>query len=290
MKREMPHLDSEPATKSAPLRQGDILRAYGRAQMSNLWIVVTADCDIAQDKFGEGLACVPLVPLSNYLMCDYAATLLEKQRKKRIRELTETINTSMIKADSNRLPMPIGELENWLNANSASDIIGGLSSVYTVPLQTKNLIDCLCKIVSVLKSEDSGKFVDALCLLNWKEGVKEGDIVRQQLSKLDPAQLPQDAFFLTEVPGEEGMGFIAKLRQLVFLPSTQLVQSVAQAREHISAYLRVGRLIPTFKHALSQQLGNLYSRIGLPYEYEESRLVTFELVVRQFVSDWEMKK
>lgn len=286
----MLHLDSEPAPKASPLRQGDIFRAYGRTQMSNLWIVVTADCDIAQDKFGDGLACVPLVPLSNYLIRDYAATLLSKQLKKRFRELTETINNSMMKADNSRLPLPIGEVENWLNGTESVDIIDDLTSICSVPVQTKNLISSLCKIVNILKSEDSGKFVYGLCLLNGKDGAAEADIVRQQLGKLDPTQLPQDAFFLSEVPGEEGMGFIAKLRQLVFVPRTQLVQSVAQAKEHESAYLRVGRLIPTFKHALAQQLGNLYSRIGLPLEYEESRLVTFELVVHQLASDWEKTK
>jgi len=56
--------DCEEIDQSLPIRQGDVLKRVRPDGKGALAIVITADCDIANLKFGDaGLACVALTPL-----------------------------------------------------------------------------------------------------------------------------------------------------------------------------------------------------------------------------------
>jgi hypothetical protein len=53
---------------SEPVRQGDILRHYEPGNVSEAYcVVLTADCDISNDKFGDFYSVLPIVSASDYL-------------------------------------------------------------------------------------------------------------------------------------------------------------------------------------------------------------------------------
>jgi len=99
----------------------------------------------------------------------------------------------------------------------------------------------------------------------------DGQSVEAAASKLvekaQGATLPDDVFMLPGVPGYDARPAIVLMRQVVAVLSTDVVLSRHDATDE-SHLVRVGRLLETFKYALSQAFGHLYARIGLPTSYE----------------------
>ncbi len=96
-----------------------------------------------------------------------------------------------------------------------------------------------------------------------------------------------DIFFVSSVPGEPEFGFIAKLRALSFVPFDRSFTSMTAAKDVDNSFVRVGRLAPTFRHALAQQFGMLFARIGMPTEYEVDRDAVFAMVADQMTVEME---
>src|SRR5712672_1863918 len=63
-----------------PVRQGDLLlsRDPNTGHIADLCIVITADCDIAHQKFGKQLACLRVAPLRDYFRTDWAGRKLRR--------------------------------------------------------------------------------------------------------------------------------------------------------------------------------------------------------------------
>jgi hypothetical protein len=91
-----------------------------------------------------------------------------------------------------------------------------------------------------------------------------------QKVRVDLASLPEDTFLLNTLGEEFPTPHVILLRNLVFLGLNEATRSAEVAREQ-DVHLRYGRLSPTFKYAVSQQFGLLYSRIGLPAEYDAAK-------------------
>ena len=60
---------------------------------------------------------------------------------------------------------------------------------------------------------------------------------------------------------------VVMLRDVVGISYEMVFYRAADA-DTADKFLRIGRLEPTFKYAVSQAFGALYSKIGLPAEYE----------------------
>src|SRR5690606_23550739 len=106
---------------------------------------------------------------------------------------------------------------------------------------------------------------------------------------LNPKNLPLDMFYISSVPGEPEVGFIATLRALSFIPFDRSFTSLDSAKDVENSFVRVGRMTPTFRHALAQQFGMLFSRIGMPEDYEEDRDTAFGLIADQIIAEMEEK-
>ena len=63
---------------------------------------------------------------------------------------------------------------------------------------------------------------------------------------------------------------LVMLRELIAIDSSLATASPNVARQK-NGYLRIGRLKPAFKYALSQQFGLMFSKVGLPDSYETTK-------------------
>lgn len=279
--------DCEEVDATQPVRQGDVLKRVQPDGKGPLIVVVTADCDIANNKVGDaGLACVQLTPLANYMLNEHAAVLARRQLRKRFEKATEWINKRWLQCDPSHVPLSEERVQHWLMQATSDSIEGALG----LPLDDKkSFIKRECSALRsahdlIEKAKDQYSAIDALRALQNKP-TSRAEQLKTLFGTLDPWDLPLDMFFISSVPGEPDVGFIARLRALSFVPLNRSFTSMAAAKEYENTFLRVGRLAPTFRHALAQQFGMLFARIGLPKPYEIDREAAFAVLAEQLAND-----
>jgi hypothetical protein len=80
-------------------------------------------------------------------------------------------------------------------------------------------------------------------------------------------KLPDDVFLLPNLPQLDVGAAVVMLREIVSVMHEAVCYRSADAVTS-DMFLRLGRLEPTFKYAVSQAFAVLYSKIGLPEDYE----------------------
>ena len=279
--------DCEKVDPALPIRQGDVLKRVQNNGPTSLAVVVTADCDIANNKLGDsGLACVQLVPLADYMLNEHARTIANRQLRKRFAKATEWINKRWLELDAQNTYLTEDSVITWLTRTSIEEIETNLG----LPAEEKKSflkreIPALLSAQALLYApKDQFSAIDALRALQPKPTPRREQL-KSLFRDLDPSNLPLDMFFVSSIPGEPGVGFIAKLRALSFVPMDQSFTSMMLAKEFDNSFVRVGRLAPTFRHGLAQQFGMLFARIGLPRAYEADREVAFAVIADQIANE-----
>ncbi len=279
--------DCEAVDATLPVRQGDVLKRVQPDGKGSLVVVVTADCDIANNKVGDaGLACVQLTPLANYMLNEHASAQARRQLRKRFEKATEWINKRWLQCDPSHVPLTEESVQRWLTQDPPDRIESALG----LPLDNQRSF--IKRESAALRSahefiENAGDqycAIDALRALQNKP-TSRAEQLKTLFGTVDPGDLPLDMFFISSVPGEPDVGFIAKLRALSFVPLNRSFTSMAAAKECENTFIRVGRLAPTFRHAMAQQFGMLFARIGLPKPYEIDREAAFAVVAEQLAND-----
>jgi len=270
-----------------PLRQGDVLKRVRGDGPAMLAVVVTADCDIANEKFGEaGLACVQLDLLANHVLGEHARGLAQGQLKKRFEKAAEWVNNRWREKNPENEPLSEERVQAWILASTPEEIEAELN----LPVDDKksfikresSALTAAQKLIDT--PTDRFSSIDALCTL---KGESRSVLLKSLFGTLNPKNLPLDLFYVSSVPGEPDLGFVAKLRALTFIPFDRTFTSMDAAKDVENSFVRVGRLEPTFRHALAQQFGMLFARIGMPKQYEMDRDAAFGMIADQIKADME---
>lgn len=278
--------DCEYIDAALPIRQGDVLKQVRGDSPATLLIVVTADCDIANKKFGDaGLACVQLTLLSDHVLGEHARASVQRQLKKRFEKVTEWINKRWLQKSPENVALSDERVQAWVLMSDPEEIEAELGE----PVDEKSFLRRECPALRTAKqlidkpvNRYSG--IDAMRALHPKTSTRSEQL-KTLFGSLNPKDLPLDMFYVSGVPGEAGVGFIAKLRALSFIPFDRSFTSLDAAKDVENSFVRVGRLTPTFRHALAQQFGMLFARIGMPKDYEVDRDAAFVLIAEQITAE-----
>lgn len=242
---------------SSPIQQGDILIFPDNDDGSKYGIIVTGDCDIAQKK------CRGVISYCNITTVKYFIThefLKDNFIEKELKKLEENITKRTCKL---------------LKAEMSSTFFYNI-----INLSTEKLHSLLNDDGDLLKKIDSYKeitekkcfsFSDYRSLLRLNNCLNDAQLeekvkkAKETLkSKLN--NLPGDKFFITELPDQnDNYGYIVHLRII-----DSIKQSDIEDKFNKSVY-RIGHLTAPFLYRLTQQLGAVFSDIGLPSEYEKYR-------------------
>lgn len=279
--------DCEHVDAALPVRQGDVLKRVRGDGHITLAIVVTADCDIANKKFGEaGLACVQLDLLADHVLGEHARSLAQGQLKKRFEKAAEWINKRWSQKDPENVALSEEHVQAWILASTPEEIEAELS----LPVDDrKSFIKRESAALRMAQNfidapADRYSAIDALCALQAQTTSRSAQL-KSVFGALNPKDLPLDLFYVSSVPGEPGLGFVAKLRALTFIPFDRSFTSMDAAKDVENSFVRVGRLGPTFRYALAQQFGMLFARIGMPKAYELDRDAAFGLIADQIKAE-----
>lgn len=257
-----------------PVRQGDILicRHPQTSQISEICLVITADCDISKGKFGRQIGCLRIKTLNEYLRSVWAEKKLKKLRQTQISIVRDQIAKWHSIQLGGKSAISDDAIEKWILRADADTICTNLG----VPDdKKKGVVKSISLLKKALRQVDEMDVTDPMHQLAiFKSSISEKalDVCRQEILK-EAAQkdtLPEDVFLLTSLPQLQVGPSVVMLRELVGVGSEAICYRATDARTE-DVFLRVGRLEPTFKYAVSQAFGALYSRIGLPAEYEKRR-------------------
>lgn len=278
--------DCEYVDAALPIRQGDVLKRVRGDNPTALFIVVTADCDIANEKFGDaGLVCVQLTLLADHVLGEHARTSVQRQLRKRFVKVAEWINQRWLQKSPENVALSYERVQAWVLRSEPEEIGAELGE--SVDEKSFLKLECTALRTATRLIEnpvDRYSGIDAMCALRTKTSTRSEQL-KTLFGSLNPKDLPLDMFYVSGVPGEPDVGFIAKLRALSFIPFDRSFTSLDAAKDVENSFVRVGRLTPTFRHALAQQFGMLFSRIGMPKEYEVDRDAAFVLIAEQITAE-----
>lgn len=263
---------------SLPIRQGDILirRDVATGKVLEALLVITADCDIKQNKYGRHLACLRIMSLDDYVKTVWA----ERKLKKFVLEESKTLRSQIAKwhtrVQGSPSSLSIEAAVEWVRREDPNAICQALA---IPPTDAKKMLKVVARFqtaLATLQTEDCAlsKYVQfRVALTNQALDSCRQEALKQ--AKSEP--LPSDVFLLPGLPQVEEFPCFIMLREIIGIEPNSVHFRTMDAPTNQSL-LRVGRLLPTFKYAVSQAFGALYSSIGLPPEYEERRDTAIESI------------
>ncbi|CDN53930.1 Hypothetical protein RG1141_CH15870 [Neorhizobium galegae bv. officinalis bv. officinalis str. HAMBI 1141] len=245
------------------LRQGDILSSLD----DNLtgWryaFVLTADCDLWNDKFGKFLTVVPILSVKEYIEEVY----FQEQCQKEIEKLCQRF-----------CDLPSYEIdEEFFHSyifDTPTDVLEGrYEGLGRIPS------------LKILQQYASGKMnaVQSFRKICELRNTKFDSKIRQSLTTMK-----LEHFFLNDLPGAPGLGFVAMLR----LPQSFPVDAVALSRnklpedgQHYVAF-KTGSLSDAVRYAVAQAFSNVFSRIGLATNFEIDRSEIISMICEAYEVD-----
>ena len=187
-----------------PVRQGDVLicRHPQTSMISDICLVITADCDISKGKFGRQIACLRIRTLNDYLRSVWAEKKLKKLRQTQIASMREQLaKWHTLKLGSKSI-ITDDAVEKWVLRDEGDAICEQLN----VPEdKKKGVVKSIKLLKDALQKVEGVKVSDPMHqLVTFKESITEKalDVCRQEILK-EAAQkdtLPEDVFLLTSLP------------------------------------------------------------------------------------------
>lgn len=262
--------------QTEPIRQGDIFiweNWKKRDPWDQMGVILSADCDIAQSKLPGFFTYAPILTLQQYVSDIWATKKLKHLFNKCVEDAIKTIHGFHKRINPTATPLSQEALENWVLRKGHTDIIDTLNLSNQKEIKR---ITNLCKVLTICwpiinNNEHATQLLDALAqslslLNNQTIDQSKSTILKQSNNEISGGS--HDVFFISSVPGIDELGFMVMLRYLHQLPTNILTSSITNARENPGKAIRIARLLPTFKYAMTQQFSFLFSRIGMPVEYE----------------------
>ncbi|HHK8202616.1 TPA: hypothetical protein ACQVHI_004890 [Serratia marcescens] len=270
---------------NSDILQGDVFKGINSDSEEEVFTIISADCDIANNKLGRsGLACLSILSLDDYFFKEYCELRHKKAIDSEFDKVINSINGHWLSLSDAHKKIDSENIKSWVKEEDVEVIISTLK-IERKEIATKIKNSCeIIKKYSTHKDSEGCKSIDLLTIVNGKN---HGDlseinkIIKRYMGELSKSP-PQDLFFIPSIPTLENIGYVVKLRSLFFVSTAHCFSSTTKAKESPISYIRIGRLTPTFKHALSQQFGTLFSRIGFPTYYEHDVKDSFEIFLDKY--------
>lgn len=278
-----------PDTSRDGVRQGDILAAHpGTDNWNDKWrrfyVVVTADCDMAQRKNAAGVVVVPIIGLATYVDELWLADQVEKY-KKLMRERLEPL--------LNRFSGPRMSVDEALQLDKASfaealaaRAEGSEDALEVVSKATASHADLqiLMKINAESSSENAVTRMENFFLVKGRYTGKDVDREKELLGALngllDSKRI--DTWPICDLLGldgqmreDEGLGFVACLRYFTTVDYEKAFINKDLWLKDRGGYFRICRLRGMYKTDLIQKFAQMFSRVGLENEREKEHQRVF---------------
>lgn len=237
--------------------QGTIIKFCNENQQEYKYgIIVTGDCDIAQEKHGIYLSYCCIMPLEYYIKKFY----IQKKCKNKLSKIIGQIKENVF------------EILNRKLDDRAMEHVFSLS---------RNELDELLKNNGVVE-----KIID---IQNY---MHEGDFSLEEYKKMcspknkdfekDIRNFPGDKFFIGNIPDPEinTEGFVVDFRRIKEIKRDEISKKYFG---DIPNCFAIANLNSPYKQKMSQALGAMFSDLGLPESYENNRNSIISKISGEFI-------
>lgn len=250
--------ECEALTDDRPIRQGDVFAWLngGGDPWRTLGAIVTANCDIAQQKHRGVLSYVPILRLDDYLRLFYLPKRLERALRPLVGELNKTIREYQA-ANRPDFPEALSDAaaQAWARERDAEEIADELRIPDAKARGTfTDLVREYQAMYVALENELYAEQVDALARVRVRrQGVtseKARDSTFQEIHD-SMETLPGDCFFIGRIGSEYFDGHVAYLRLVREIQDNQVAirQSDLRAGAPVVAR-RISRLSSPYVYRL----------------------------------------
>ena len=281
----------QPVDDRAPFRQGDIIRQDGSTAddaigPSKWGVIITADCDIAQQKMGEYFTYLVIRTARNFVEEVWAAEELAKLENCCTDIAIEEIQRADQTRDPDADPLSRAEVLDWLRSDGTQSILDALG-IANVRLRGKIAIalDVLAAVDA--KSEGCETPLQSLRSCWCIEGRKLPEQCGILQNALKQRQMRAEFMLAPTLPTESELGFVVMIRDVRAIRTRDLYKNRLDLRiadASSSGMYRIGRFSDFIRYAIAQRMANLFSRIGMSAKYETECEAAAGLTLESLIS------
>ncbi len=238
--------------------QGDILLWDDAVEpLLRAGVVVTGDCDIANNKCWGRLSVVPIIPAEYYLDNLRIPQLLDKEEENVLKQYRQALEC-MLKKEGREV------------TSAAIDLLlreGGLPEAFKGDRIKAFWHSFLRTKATCLNSESQKQLLFGKYEFD-REGKEKGAVVWRKKATELLSNLPGDLMQLSGIAGLDMKLPLIWLRAIREIPVSGIALKNSDEKKGMA--VRIGRLRETYKYKLTQQLGHVFSDIGLPDAHENA--------------------
>lgn len=262
--------------------QGDIIhRPSSDNTTTPRWgFIVTADCDIVQDKTGARLSYLDIVTARHYLEHIWAAEALRKLRARTLRATAELITSAARSLDERLTPISAEDLLTWLGDATREEIMEALQLPEKKRQKHRDSLEVLELIFDLRGSPQT-----ALQRLQRVWDI-QGTSAKEMRARLEQAldyNKATDFHIIPEIPELDPLGYVVLLREVSSIRQDDLYASALdlQISGNAEGFYIAGSSTDNLRYAISQKMAFLFSRIGMSMEYETQCEIVTQLAVSE---------
>ncbi|EIY5051738.1 TPA: hypothetical protein ACWXEP_005174 [Klebsiella pneumoniae] len=251
--------------------QGDVFRINNNSDSpfqldEQFAVLITADCDLANpSKNVNYLTFLPIISSTCYLENIWIPIYIEKIRTEVARSLHKLINELEVHKKHGCDELKESTLREWLRNSSYTQILSDLSITDLTKDVEKNI-----KIDEISRCEET---IDSFIKIKKLNGSNSKNIARDLREAITK---PKEEFFVLPMIDSlfDECG-ILKLRMIRPVHRnnvyTQEIDARLSNQSDFTSLVRIGRLSDYLRYSISQNFASLFSRIGMPENYESDR-------------------
>lgn len=272
----------------AEIRQGDVIRCASDGESEpRFGVVLTADCDIAQQKAGDNYTWLKIVRSQDYLEQTWAPEQLRRLRDRQSRAACDSINAILKRSNLDLSPLMPNSLIEWLQTTDPVQLITQISG--SAPRSNDRLV---AQLQAIQFAAGTGNQNSNLTRLRkaWNAMGRDEKSQRQSLrDAFDSERGFPDYILVPELPLVNGIGFVVLLRSLSTISAVDLYQCQADAKisGKSTSFYRIGRFSDALRFSIAQKVAFLFSRIGMPTHYEQSCAAAADLTTEAILASLE---
>lgn len=228
-------------------------------------MVITADCDLANNKHRDQVTCVPVLEANDYLVDMILSKTSEGLEAKGLEVVSEVLaGTEYPRVSEERMrdwvheeePVTVADQLAVPDGPKRERLLGALGALKMLKNQKRGLEETTNLLREANQMLPNGK---------KPEGFSES-----LASTIHSAfrQTPGDAFFLNAVANDLASGYFAYLRHVVQISEAEIALGPARSA---ATYRRISAIDERYVHAIVQQFALVFMSIGMPESYESSR-------------------
>lgn len=267
--------------EDSAIRQGDIFQIGSECsdnfmEEETLAMVITADCDIAQNKMGEYYTLLPIISVEHYIETRVIPRIFKTDLKSKLKLNIDKLNISIKNSEFDLLTEE--SILKWLEFDTLEKIYNSLE----LKIDKKILDDS--KQISILLDEPS---LESFTRLRVKEQNKNIEKVRKEISDFICKNLGEQFMFIPEIPCISGLGCIIKMRDVRSLHRKNVYKSDFEVKmsklSKDKGIIRIGKFSDYLRYSISQKFGLLFSRIGMPEKFESDVSESLSLMTKNML-------